>query len=274
MPTEFISQAKQVMLDMLIDVDKICRENNLTYFLAYGTCLGAVRHQGFIPWDDDIDIGMPRESFEKFCHLIDEKYKDRYDITSPILAKEKQYLPFAKIYKKNTLYIEEACSKTPFPQGVFIDVFPFDYLPDIRWKRSVLLNIFTLIENIILSSRLEWFRSAETISYMKKNQKAKYYTSTLLASLLTIFLPFSVLRKLQTKLAIMSRSYNYISCYFNDKPYKTEDILPVSQASFEGHLFSVPHHVHNYLTVCFDKNYMQLPPVEKRRIHHIVKIKV
>ena len=270
--TALFSQAKQVMLEMLLEIDKICAENHLTYFLAYGTCLGAVRHKGFIPWDDDIDIAMPRASFELFCHLIEEKYSQKYDITSPILSDNKKYHPFAKIYKKGTKYIEEVNLNNDFPKGIFVDIFPFDYLPNSTWQQKINTKLFMFLENIILARKLEWFRSSSTITNLKQAHKIKYYTSKWGSRMITLFFSIPTIRNIQQKLATRIKKSNFISCYFNDKPYKVSDILPVSKAEFEGYLFPVAHHVDKYLTICFDKDYMQLPPMDQRRTHGIVEI--
>ena len=110
-------------IEVLDEIVRICKKHKLQYFLLAGTCLGAVRHSGFIPWDDDIDIGMPREDYEKFLNIaldeLDEKYFLQYYKTD-----ENYYLGFAKVRKNNTSFITKGFEKKKGHQGFFVDIFP------------------------------------------------------------------------------------------------------------------------------------------------------
>ena len=137
-----VEELKQVQLDILKFVDEYCKKNNLKYYLAYGTLLGAVRHKGYIPWDDDIDLLMFREDYEKFVTSFkDERYK--------VFATEvnaKYPYPFAKVGDTTTYFEEEI--KDVMDTGVNIDIFPLDYLPEdkvksVTKKRNFLQKIWT-----------------------------------------------------------------------------------------------------------------------------------
>ena len=129
-----IDNLKKVELDILICFDRICRENSLRYSLAYGSLLGAVRHKGFIPWDDDIDVIMPRADYEKLLKLdnIGENMKIFHFRNSDY------FYPFAKMcdirYKLFESYRPEKCL------GPYIDIFPLDYLPDDKRKRDKIVK--------------------------------------------------------------------------------------------------------------------------------------
>ena len=105
MERDVLRKVQLVQLEMMKEIDRVCRENHIRYFLYRGTFLGAVRHQGFIPWDDDMDIAMLREDYEAFCRIAPEKLNPKYCLqnwhTDPNYA-----LPFGKIRKRNTLYTE------------------------------------------------------------------------------------------------------------------------------------------------------------------------
>lgn len=118
-----LDEIKKIELDILKNFDKICKDNNLEYSLAFGTMIGAVRHKGFIPWDDDIDVLMKREDYEKLLKL---KYEDdNFEIKSYRYSKNYFY-PFSKMIDKRTeLYDDWRADKD---MGVYIDIFPLDYL--------------------------------------------------------------------------------------------------------------------------------------------------
>lgn len=125
-----VEELKRIQTDILNFVDGFCKKNGLRYWLAYGTLLGAVRHKGYIPWDDDIDILMFREDYEKFVTTFkDERYK--------VFATEvnaKYPYPFAKVGDTATYFEEEI--KDAIDTGVNIDVFPLDYIPEDRVKSA------------------------------------------------------------------------------------------------------------------------------------------
>ena len=122
---EDLKKLHSVQVEMLLDIDKFCKEKDLTYFLIGGTLLGAIRHQGFIPWDDDVDIGMPRESYEKFIQLYPQTDKSKYYVET--MENNPQYFhPYAKVRKSHTLAMEECLVNVRNRNEIFVDVFPFD----------------------------------------------------------------------------------------------------------------------------------------------------
>ena len=119
-----LNELKAIELNMLLDIDKLCREHGIKYSLAAGTLLGAARHKGFIPWDDDIDIMLCREEYDKLRDCITLYSRELYWVDYHTY---KGYpYPFSKIMKKNTVLKEESNKYATAPDGVFIDVFPID----------------------------------------------------------------------------------------------------------------------------------------------------
>lgn len=117
-------------LEILKKVDQVCRQYQINYFLIAGTLLGAVRHKGFIPWDDDIDIGMLRSDYEKFIDICLHKQalgKEYYLHCNE--SDEDYYLPFIKVKKNNTTFAEKCNENIDTHKGIFIDVFPYDNVP-------------------------------------------------------------------------------------------------------------------------------------------------
>lgn len=126
------------ILDIVKDVDKICRENDIDYYILYGSALGAIRHQGFIPWDDDFDIGMTFDNYVKFLEICDKKLdKNKYYVQTP--EKEKNYyLSFSKIRDIRTTLIEEGNENIDIVRSVYIDVFPLVGIPNNKIKERIL----------------------------------------------------------------------------------------------------------------------------------------
>ena len=122
-----IEKLKEVEFELLCEFDRVCRKNNLTYFLFGGSLLGAVRHGGFIPWDDDIDVVMPREDLNKLEKISHKVFDNKYFFQSS--ETEKGYpLMVAKLRKNGTIFEELAMTETQSHKGIFIDVFPLDKL--------------------------------------------------------------------------------------------------------------------------------------------------
>lgn len=136
-----LEESKSIMIEILESIDKCCRENNIKYSLCWGTMIGAIRHKGFIPWDDDIDVMMSREDYNKFLQV----YKDtEYAIYTPKVNKNCIQI-ITKIYKKNTCIYYYNDPKTMF--GIWVSIFPYDNAPDDnlkKWerKRTFWINLY------------------------------------------------------------------------------------------------------------------------------------
>lgn len=132
---EELSKIKELEKGILKDFIELCEENNLRYFGMGGTCLGAVRHGGYIPWDDDIDVGMPRKDYNRFLKIAAEKYSDKYYLLN---ADEFSTYPLmsTRWCIKNTKFVEYAFMNLKnCPLGIFLDIFPYDNLADNRIAR-------------------------------------------------------------------------------------------------------------------------------------------
>ena len=125
-------EIKRLLLNILLFVRDICEKNNLTYYLTYGTLLGAIRHKGFIPWDDDIDIMMPRPDYNRFVSLMSDQ-SNQYRILSP--AQKDYYYNFVKVVDTDTVLFENG-HKPIENMGLYIDVFPLDGMPEDQTERE------------------------------------------------------------------------------------------------------------------------------------------
>ncbi len=119
-----MTELQTKLLELLKWFDEFCKKNNLRYFLVGGTMLGAMRHQGFIPWDDDIDVGMPRSDYERMAEILFLNPDEKYILETPYTYAKDFYYPYSKIYDTSTTLIEN--TKYKIKRGIYIDVFPLD----------------------------------------------------------------------------------------------------------------------------------------------------
>ena len=230
---------------MMIYLDRICRENNIDYWLSSGTLLGAVRHGGFIPWDDDLDIEMMRNDYEKLLGILAKQ--DRYDLqthkTDPYYR-----LPFAKLRDKHS-FVEEYGRDAKYRfRGIFIDIFCLEYTHDFPSR---------------LAARLLRF-----ISFYAVKGHSKMRRLLFMSMKKAIFTLIPTLRLLGA-LVPGRRLRHTIGTPFRTERYE-KDIFPLKDIEFEGHLFRCPADHDAYLRRLFG-DYHTLPPVEQR-IPHSVKV--
>ncbi|MBP3886998.1 MAG: LicD family protein [Cellulosilyticum sp.] len=132
---EDLKKVKEVQLELFRYFIDLCEENHLTYFIIGGTAIGALRHQGFIPWDDDIDVGMPRADYDKLVSIMLEKPKSEMFGVIECQLTPNYPLMFGKIEKKGTRFITAEFQKIGYEGGIALDIFPFDFIADDKKKR-------------------------------------------------------------------------------------------------------------------------------------------
>jgi len=254
-----IVKLRSVMLEIMDEFVRICDENKLSYFLAYGTLLGAVRHNGFIPWDDDIDVAMPRKDYEKFLNIYYKLDKTDYYVLSSRDMNNNHHEHFAKLCKKGTVFADSAKDEYT---GIYIDIFPYD--------NCVLF--FAFIQTILIKFVLQLCKY-KFYKYMPKEKNKKLFF-ILFIKPLCYFFSQRFLYTLHKILYLMFNSFNtkYISS-FNGfygckiEMHKYNTIFPLTNISFEGKKYCAPCNYDSYLKKLYG-NYMELPPVEKRINHN------
>jgi len=244
-----------VLVEILDEFVRICEENNLTYFLHAGTLLGAVRHKGFIPWDDDLDVGMPRKDYEKFIRLDTELFNNKYYILSYKTKNEasKYCLNFAKFCKTGTIFAESYKESGTY-SGIYIDIFPFDNCA----PQSIFFQAF--LKNLALN-----------IYRVKVNAIYKKTFKYLLAKIFCFFIPLKIINYIHENLFlnnINTKKLSYLSSIYG---YKREShnynvIFPLSKIIFENKYYFSPNNYDSYLKTMYG-GYMTLPPEEDRRTH-------
>ena len=153
-----LKRLHDTLVEILDYIVAICEEHKLTYMLLYGTFLGAHRHGGFIPWDDDLDIAMPRDDYEKLIKILNKKKSELYELQYEKNEK-KYYLQFVKIRKKGTTFIEEIAKGMYDNNGIFIDIIPLDFAKDKNsFTHKMRLLITTYLKHILRYSSYKGFR--------------------------------------------------------------------------------------------------------------------
>lgn len=269
-----LDEMKKIELNMLIDFAKFCDDNNFTYYLSGGSLLGAVRHKGFIPWDDDIDIMMPREDYNKAL----KTYKsDIYEIDS-IIVNESSYNRYARINNINTKL--ESNLRKNLEESVFIDIFPIDGLPDNKFLQYGIFCVQQLLIAFHLSTILKY-----TVSSRYEDRESGFFAWRKYFRTFIKFFMVATIGKTNpsTWALILNRIASKESFYNHDYvailvsgPHFTKERMPKKvyerkvQVEFEGGKFWAPSDYDYYLKRLYGK-YMELPPLDKRISHHDFK---
>ena len=257
-----IKELRKIQIEILDNVDEFCKKNNINYWIDCGTLLGAVRHKGYIPWDDDIDIGMLREDYDKFLNLFN-KVNTRYKLNALELDKD-YYFPFGKVVDTNTI-LYEPDEETGIKGAVYIDVFVYDNAPD---DDSKVDEMYDKRDNY------NKFRIAQL--YPKMYDKSSF-KKRIMRFFLNIYLKF------------LPKNYYTKKCIDNSKRYINENTKRVGnftsakrmtgdkeifnsfvELSFENKKYPAPVGYKKWLEA-FYGDYMKLPPKEKQVSLHKFK---
>ncbi len=265
---------KDAIFSIYKDVAALCEKYSLVYMMSGGTCLGAIRHQGFIPWDDDLDMMMPREDYDCLIQLLEKgELGEKYEYTYPQKDKDANTV-FLKIFLKGSLDVELANKYTPFPKGIFLDVFPLDSVPNHRLSQKIKGLIANALQYISIASLQVQYPSKELKEYiyldrgLKKRYQIKQFIGHITsfashAKWIYWFDRFVACSKDDRPWGIPTGRK-----YYNGEIFDKSVFVPVKKAKFEGIDVNLPNDTHQYLTNLYS-NYMELPPVEKRERHFI-----
>lgn len=250
---------REVQLDILKRFIEVCDGLGLKWFLAYGSCLGAVRHGGYIPWDDDIDVAMPRADYEKFLEAAPEKLGENYFLQT---AKTDPDYPqcFAKIRRSDTTFIETSVKDFKINHGIYIDIFPVtEYRPS---------RLFDL--------KAKYYDLCVSRSYFVPERK-KSPKSILKAILCSPIRDYRVARDRKEKLIKRAATEGTGVCSTLCGIWRTGENVPTSifdgvkKVPFEDLEANIPEKYGEYLTLIYG-DYMTLPPEEQRVAHHYCEV--
>ncbi len=249
----------KVLLGALCDFDKMCRKYRLKYCLHGGSCLGAVRHKGFIPWDDDVDIAMLREDYDKLMKIDPSEWGEKYTV---------------RTYKNDTKLLTNVMkiriNEVSFEgEAAFLDVFPMSDVPNSKFLQNIQNNLAILVNNVICTKAGEVIptsRKAKLV-LLPLSKLSKKTLSNILESIIVHF-PHGKSKYVNI---VATANYNGNTGYAWDLIPKEyfENVIPTE---FEGQEFYITEYWDEYLKSHYG-NYMEFPPVEKRINKHSIQIK-
>lgn len=260
-----VAAAQRVMLDILCEIHKICVKNDIQYWLTEGTLLGAVRHKGFIPWDDDCDVGMMREEYERFLKVAPKFLPPDMHLQTRDME-PCYHLPFAKIRKDDTLLIETGeTGEEKYHHGIFVDIFPYD-----RYSSK-------------------WFVKWMNWCVQFRNIRKKYRKGSLKRFLVTVYANILMLIPVEISKQVYKYAVRHPEKWGDEKsPYiacgldcgdsypileKFYFPLKLKENCFEGKSFYVPSSEKEVLENRYGSTYNELPPEIERKTHaKLIKI--
>lgn len=250
-------EIQAVCMDMLRLVDQICKAENIPYFLSGGTLIGAVRHKGFIPWDDDIDIMIPRPEYERFLKAAPKHMPERYRMVHCSLPGD-YAMPWARIWDLHTRLIPSYTQKV-FTSTLFLDVFPIDALPSNRRMSDLFFKKIRAHDILLKCSRRKALRPDERLRWMKK----------ILMALTSIRQPCQWACSLDKAAKCRDFAKAKYAGVVTVTHYGRRERMPIEvfqdsvPVTFEGETFPAPIGYDTYLRNLYG-DYMQLPPEDKR----------
>jgi lipopolysaccharide cholinephosphotransferase len=263
-----LREAQMFMVDILKGMHELCEKHGLRYFLDAGTLIGAVRHKGFIPWDDDVDIGMPREDYNRFLEIAKKELPDHLFLQTFETDEYYDVYPVpCKVRYNNTLLFEKDAiyDNHKMHNGIYIDVFPYDSLPKSKFvykiQRTISYNILKSFKRIRDIPEKLSFKNRITFTFYRL--VVKMFPNKRRLKLFTFLVSWNDPN---------SEYIGYgVDTYWSEYIYKKSDYFDLAKLEFEGQYFYVPKNYDAILTQLYG-DYMTMPK-EEDRVWHAKEIK-
>lgn len=268
---QLLKDYQRVLAMMLADIDSICRANGIAYTLGGGTCLGAVRHHGFIPWDDDVDLNMTREGYRKFAAIVRKDYQEKYWLHD-CEATDGYELAFPRLRLKGTV----VKSREDFDNkedGAYVDIFLIDNVPNNLILRKI-HGFGSLAFGLFYSCRRFAAHAEDYLAFVEKDSgDYKVFKKKILIGKLLSFRSPSAWTKTWDRWngrVADETAYITVPCgrnhYFGEL-HQRVDYFPVQECLFEGMNLPVPRRVDLYMQGLYGPDYMTPPSVENQEVH-------
>lgn len=259
-----LKDLQRIELEMLVEVDRICRKHDIKYSIDGGTLLGAIRHKGFIPWDDDADVIMNRSEYEKFVSVLDTELDHDRFYFQDINRTDGYRWGYGKLRRKGTTFIRENQEYMPYEQGIFMDIFVCDNVPDNYISRCI-CNFHSYLYRKAFYSKV----GANNSSGISKT----FYTVLSMIPEKRLKESYAKYIKYRNK-----RKTNWVKCLTfpacnSTYGYKREWYEDTIELQFEDVKLMGSRDFEGYLTFLYG-DYMKLPPEEKRKVHPVSKFEV
>ncbi|MCR4643712.1 MAG: LicD family protein [Lachnospiraceae bacterium] len=262
---EELKQIQEIQVELISEVDRICRKNGIHYNMVGGTMLGAIRHGGHIPWDDDADIGFLREEYEKFRKACRKDLNPEKFYFQDFRDTKGYRWGYGKLRRKGTAFIRQGQEFMPYEQGIFIDLMPFDNVPD-GWlaRRIHFAKCFTF-------RKLLWSKVGAR-NETKRLLRMVYQLLSLIPDQCIKHAYEQFIQKGRGKKTRLVRILTFPTpkhCYGYDRKWYTN----LCRYDFSGLKLPGAKDYDAYLSIKYG-NYMELPPVEKRKVHPVSKLQL
>lgn len=280
---EVLQKLWKVEEGIYLEFARICDKYNLKYFCAYGTALGAIRHKGFIPWDDDMDMGMLREDYEKFLEIAPKELKENFELLEARNTKG-YVLPFAKLTRSDTTFVEATDIDRKYHSGIFIDIFPFDAVPkDFEDRKKIERKCWFIARLMVLCD----YPKPKLPATISGSKKSLVYAICNIAHFGLKILGQTP-AKLQVKYTNAASKYGktheaHLYADFvmynaeidfgkSDQFFEETTLLPSKEVPFDDIYVKVPNNYDKYLRDSYG-NYLELPNVKDRHSHYPDQLK-
>ncbi|MEX5396987.1 phosphorylcholine transferase LicD [Streptococcus sp. ZJ93] len=274
---EMIKKLQEELLSIFLDIKSVCDKYQISYMMAGGSLLGTIRHQGFIPWDDDMDLMMFREDYERFREHFSQKFSDKYLLAEPLFH-EKYFYKMPKVYKKGTTYIEIANAGLKAFDMIFIDIFIIEDLPESRLIRKLKGSLYNLAYKLS-SVCIDYLYPSPVIEKVGGQNEGvmKYYQFRKRLGWLASHLGgIHFYLELCDRLARQKKSSSVVGLpsgiSFEREVFPRDILTRTTMGSFCGYDVHIPLQYDIYLSNLYGENYMMLPPEEKREFHVAYKV--
>lgn len=265
---EELKKLQKVQTEILADFITICKKYNLSYYMEGGSGIGAVRHHGFIPWDDDIDVTMPRKDYDVFLAVLDDEMGDKYKILNPLT--DKNYTcNVTKLQKKGTKFVPYIGRNLKCDFCIDIDIFPLDKVaPDKKLRSRQLKKTWVLNKLIFLCGIGDPVVPLKGIAKVAATAVIKMIHLFLKVFHVSPVFLYKMLEKEETRYNDSdSHYYNaFRSIYAPKQVISDKDLFPLCEMKFENLMVNMPNNYDKFLTNLFG-DYMTMPP-EDKRINH------
>ena len=261
MDRETLLQVQPILLEIAKEIKRVCEENDIPYFLYRGTFLGAVRHQGFIPWDDDMDFAMLRRDYEKFRRIAPEKMDPRFCFQDWHTDEDYAH-PFGKVRKRGTRYVEAKCRPLA-ENGFYVDIYPLDYAPQAEADRKKLARQQLHLYRVkLMKSRYTTWMEGDKVILKKRIGYLLYQFISLFVSQKKLIETYERISQQPESDILYEQSALPRSYFFQKKWYASSRMYPFEDTEFPG-----PEDGDECLS-CLYGNYMELPPEDQRDNRH------
>ena len=270
MEQELLKKVQHAQLEISVEIKRICDENGIAYFLDSGSLLGAARHKGFIPWDDDMDFGMLADEYEKFLRIAPEKLGEGYELQS--WDTDDGYpFAFCKVLKIGTEFVEDVFETSKKRNELFVDIFPYYPFPTDETLQKKQMRGIQAYKHILMvqSGMTPWTRPDKFIG------KVKVWMMYLPFIILSLFVRREKAKKRYMETLNLSKTEKYESVFPAGTSKYGRWVIPKScfdsyiDLPFEDTSFKAPVDYKLYLTSAYG-DYMKLPPEDQRGNRHIV----